>query len=98
MSKLTMKTLSHSVAAIMLAGLSGISHAATDQSELAALRQEVDALKKMVQQLSSQQAINQQATNQQISNQTAPVMGQLLNQSPSALETASVAPASASIA
>lgn len=93
MSQLTMKTLSHSVAAIMLAGLSSISHAATDQSELAALRQEVDALKKMVQQLSVQQS-----TNQQTSNQTAPVMSHPLSQSPSALETTSVMPASSSIA
>ncbi|ONG40056.1 hypothetical protein BKE30_07815 [Alkanindiges hydrocarboniclasticus] len=86
------KALSLSVCAIMAASLCGTSHAAaSDQAEIEALRQEVNALKHIVQQLSAQQHTQLAAsqTAQPLASSTGPA---------SALEVTAVSPASASLA
>ena len=86
------KALSLSVCAIMAASLCGTSHAAaSDQAEIEALRQEVNALKQIVQQLSAQQHTQLAAsqTAQPLASSTGPA---------SALEATAVSPASASLA
>lgn len=92
--KLALKTLS----AMMLAVWCSASYAASEQSEVEALRQELSELKQMVQALTAQQQADQQKASHSVTHQTATNQATNNYSSNSTLQNTAVNPASASIA